>query len=173
MIHELAARRLRAYARDCAGYALIALAELPVGLLIARRAREPGPILVAALSSIPPLAATLWAAAAEGRAPHATWGKRAECLRVCSTASVVGTGQMIVRNSIKIALPWTLGHVVAFGASSGRLDRGDRLIWLALVTNIALTTATAVLALTGSGRTIHDRVSRSRVVDAEAGSALS
>ncbi len=163
MIHALAVRRLRAYARDCLSYSAIAAAEIPLGLLIARQGREVNPGLVAALSCAPPLAATIWAAVAEQRSAGATWGKRAEHLRVRSARSTAGLSRMLVRNSIKIALPWTLGHVVAFGAASGRLDRGDRTIWFALVANTVLSTATTLLALTGSGRTVHDRVSGTRV----------
>ncbi len=165
MFHALAVRRFRAYLRDCVSYAAIAAAEVPLGLLLTRKGREVSPRLVAALSSVPPVAATIWAAVAEQGRAGATWGKRAEHLRVGSERSSAGLSRMLVRNSIKIALPWTLGHVVAYGAASGRLDRGDRRIWFALVANAALVTATTLLAVTGSGRAIHDRVSGTRVED--------
>jgi len=162
-MHRLLMRRARAYARDSLGYALIAVAEVPIGLMLSRRRTAPSPLLVAVLSSVPPVGATVWAAIKESGAGSATWGKRAEGLWVVSANGEPGIGQMLARNAVKILAPWTLGHIVGFGAASGGFEEKPGTM-AALGLLIPLTTSTALLAAAGSGAALHDRVAGTRVV---------
>ena len=162
-MHPLAMKRARAYARDCVGYAAIALCEVPVGIVLGRVQEAPSPLLLAALSSVPPVGATLWAAWAEARPAHATWGKRAERLTVAGPSGGPGTGRALLRNVVKIALPWTLGHVVAFRAAGGAFERNDPVAWAATALLVPLAGSVAVLAATGAGRPPHDLLAGTRV----------
>lgn len=74
-INPLALRRTRAYLRDCVGYLGICVAEVPVGLAVVGTPLAQNQVFVFAASCVGPLAAALWAAAAESGRRQATWGK--------------------------------------------------------------------------------------------------
>lgn len=164
-VNGLWARRARGYLRDCLGYAGIAVLEVPVGLALSGTALASNAVFLAVASSIPPTVATLVAARGEAGASGATWGKRRESLRVVSgDGGAVPFERAFARNVVKVFLPWSLGHVVAFGAAQGAFERGDPLTLVATALTYTWFVATAALVLFGSGRTPHDRLSGTRVV---------
>lgn len=222
-IHPLAFRRIRAHALDCVAYAGIAVASVPVGLVLLRLTTPSRP-LTTALSFAPPALATIAAAAAESGPHRATWGKRGLRLQVCdaSTTDLVGRPaprdnrpetdgsegdspgpdaprndgpsadrpgpvepgpdhavagpedttapgtslpfpRALLRNAVKVALPWQLGHMVAIGAFYGGFENEDRTTIIATVlTYPVLGVLLAAVAL-GSGRGLEDRLAGSIV----------
>ena len=103
----------------------------------------------------------------ESGAREATIGKRGRRLRVVDarTESGVSFGRALLRNAVKIALPWELGHTVAyglFGSSPGASVPG----WLVAVTVAAymLPIAYVVTLFVGHGRTPYDWLSGTVVV---------
>ncbi|SEB39021.1 RDD family protein [Paramicrobacterium humi] len=162
-MHHLAIKRGKAYARDCVVYAGFAAAMLPLGLVLQATGRAPSRRLVTALSMVPPAAATLFAAARESR-DGATPGKKAEGLRVSTDdGQRVGWGTALLRNVVKIGIPWQIGHEVAIGAASGGFERGDRRTLAATIVTYPLLGALVGSVLVGSGRGVHDRLAGTRV----------
>ena len=162
-MHPLLAARSRAYLRDAVGYLGLAAALMPVGLVIHRSGRRPSPGLVLALSALPPLAATLIAAVAETRV--GTPGQRRQGLMVVDAAAERPMpGQSLLRNALKIGLPWQLGHTVAVGAAFGGFERRDVVTVAATALVYPYLAAELVSLATGSGRALHDRASGTRVV---------
>jgi uncharacterized RDD family membrane protein YckC len=166
-IHPLASRRIRAHALDCVAYAGIAAAGVPIGLLLLRLTTPSRP-MTTVLSCAPPILAGLVAAAAESGPRAATWGKRRLGLevRAASRDASVPFARSLVRNVVKIVLPWQLGHVVAIGAFYGGFENGDRTTMIATtLTYPVLGVLLAAVAL-GSGRGLEDRLAGTTVVDA-------
>lgn len=99
--HPLAVRRARAYALDAVGYLGVAAATVPLGMLVRTVGGEPSRAVVLALSAIPPLVATAWAARAESSTRGATWGKRRLGLRVVADedSARLPFGRALVRNA--------------------------------------------------------------------------
>lgn len=160
---DLAARRTKAYLLDCAGYAGVAALEVGVGVVVHAAGQQGNRPLVWALSVVPPLAATVIATRAEAGATGATWGKRREHLRVTASDGTPSMSRALLRNVVKIFVPWNLGHVVAFGAAEGGFEETSALVLGATTAVYALIAAQVVLLVRG-GRTLHDRVSGTRVV---------
>jgi uncharacterized RDD family membrane protein YckC len=165
----LALRRGRAYARDCLGYLVLPAAMLPVGIPLALQIQDPATARAVATvsSAVPPLLAALWAARAESGARGATWGKRRERLVLAGPTTFA---RALVRNAVKIALPWQLGHLVAIGAASGDFEQSPTASWGA-ATTMAMTVVLYPLLLglvgtvvLGSGRGLHDLLAGTRVV---------
>ena len=163
-VNPLATRRARAYLRDCLGYLGIAALEVPLGLAVLRTPLASSSAFVAIVSSVPPVAATMLAARAEAGPRRATWGKRREQLTVEGTDGAPSLVRAVVRNSMKIGLPWTLGHVVVCRAMDGGFERGDPVTWAATAAVYGLGAVTVGLGLAGRGRTLHDLVAGTRVV---------
>ncbi len=161
-VNPLTTRRARAYLRDCVGYLGIALLEVPVGLAALRTPLGGNGVFVAVASCVPPLAATVVAARAEAGPTRATWGKAREGLRVEATTGSVGFGRALARNTVKIGLPWTLGHAVVFGAVDGGFERGDPLTLASTAAVYGLGLVTVVLGTVGRGRAVHDLVAGTR-----------
>ncbi|HEX6055842.1 MAG TPA: RDD family protein, partial [Intrasporangium sp.] len=124
--------------------------------------------LVYALSCAPPILAAVIAARAEASSARATWGKRREGLTV-HDALAVTVGQRIpfkralVRNLVKISLPWQLGHTVAFGAAEGGFEKLDPVTIGAAAALYPLLGVMLWTALRGDGRAVHDRVAATQV----------
>ncbi|ACQ79602.1 RDD domain containing protein [Beutenbergia cavernae DSM 12333] len=166
-MHPLAIRRAKAYALDALSYLGVAAATVPLGLLVRSRG-EPSRNAVLAMSAVPPIVATLWAAHAEAATAGATWGKRRMGLEVVDDD---GGGRLsyrraLVRNVVKIAVPWQLGHTVAVGAAFGGFDERDPLTIAATTLTYPLIAVGAATAFWGSGRGVHDRAAGSVVVSA-------
>ncbi|MBK0331051.1 hypothetical protein I8D64_06500 [Brachybacterium sp. MASK1Z-5] len=176
----LLVRRARAYARDCVGYLVLPAAMLPIGIPLAMHIGDAGTARAVALvsSAIPPLLAALWAARAESGPRASTWGKRREGLRVETMPGGPGGpdgadgpdgarvpfARAFVRNLVKIAIPWQLGHVVAVGAVYGDFDTGAAGTMVATVLLYGVVIVLVGTVMLGSGRGIHDRIAATRVV---------
>lgn len=161
-LHPLAARRARAYGLDAAGYLGIAASIVPIGVALHYLA-PPTPLQVIAISAIPPVAAMLWAARAESSASGSTWGKKKLALSVRRGYRSPSFGRALVRNVVKVAIPWQLGHVVAIGAATGGFERHDGLTMTATVMVYPLIGVLALTTVLGSGRGLHDRIAGTRV----------
>jgi uncharacterized RDD family membrane protein YckC len=122
--------RLAGVVVDGATYLILPALLLPLGLLLIRRGVMLNSLAVNAIGFALVIApATAWAAWWEARPRGATPGKRLRRLQVIDERSraVPVARQCLVRNLIKIALPWQLGHTVALGfANAGN----DVPVWL-------------------------------------------
>lgn len=175
-MHPLAARRTRAYARDCVRYLAIAAATAPLSVL-AEKAQERGRLREFAwvVSAVPPLIATVVAARGEARS-GTTAGKRHHGLRVVSIeGTAAGTGRCLLRNVVKIAVPWQLGHMVAVESAFGGLERRDPLIITAAVVSYSLPAVMIAFVCGRQGRALHDRIAGTTMLpaDGSAGAAPS
>lgn len=163
-VNRLWRRRTEGYLVDCIGYLGLAALELPLGLALKDTALASSPLFLAIASSVPPAAATLIAARSESGTDGATWGKRRAALTVKDVSGgELDFGRALWRNTIKIFVPWSLGHVVAFRAADGGFERGDALTLVATGLVYAWLAATAVTALFEAGRSVHDRLSGTTV----------
>ena len=162
-MHPLLAARARAYVRDAFGYLGLAAATVPLGVLLRQSGRSPSPRTVLLLSALPPLAATVAAAARETRT--GTPGQQRQGLVVVDAAGgPPRLGQALLRNALKIGLPWQLGHTVAVGAAFGGFERRDVVTLAATALVYPYLAAELTSVATGSGRALHDRASGTRVV---------
>lgn len=175
ILAPLVARRTRAYLRDCLGYLALAAALLPIGIPLALHIESPSTARLVGLSTsaIPPVLAALWAARAESTVQGRTWGKRREGLRVVRHQGAVAHdagervpfARALVRNAVKIAIPWQLGHVVAVGAAYGDFDTGAPGTIVAAALLYPLVIVLIGSGVLGSGRGLHDRIAGTQVVD--------
>ena len=121
--------------------------------------------IVATLVLVAPV--TLGMAVLESSVREATIGKRARQLVVINVA----TGQRIsmkralLRNAVKIALPWTIGHAAVYGivdtSATGFVPLS---IWIVTAIAYVLSIAYVVSLFIGSGRTRYDRISGTAIV---------
>lgn len=121
-MHPLAGGRARAYALDCLTYLGVAAATFPLSAVVRRVSdgQRPSRGLVLGVSTVPPLVAMAWAAVAESGPHRATLGKRRERLEVVTaTGERVPFSRALVRNAVKILIPWQLAHVTGVGAAYG------------------------------------------------------
>lgn len=113
---------------------------------------------------------SLAAAGFDGTARHATPGKRVLRLRVESAGQGPGFARALLRNTIKYAIPWEIGHTAVFALVG---STGAPAIWvtIALIAAYAIPIVSLLLMIT-TGRALHDRVARTAVVaTAEAATA--
>ncbi|WP_163542063.1 RDD family protein [Occultella kanbiaonis] len=171
-MNPLAGRRGKAYVLDCVGYLGIAAATVPFGLLARNAGWGQEQTLVFAMSAVPPVLATLLAARRESGPDAATWGKRRFALRV-SAADGAGVpfGRALLRNTLKIAIPWQLGHAVAVGAAFGGYADADPVTIAATALTYPVIGVMVAGVLIGRGRTVHDRIAGT-VVEATAADVL-
>lgn len=105
---------------------------------------------------------TVAASGFEGSTRHATPGKRAMRLTVERAAGGgAGFARSLVRNGIKYALPWELGHTAVF-ALFGTTTAPPLWVMIVLVATYAIPIVSLVLLLV-TGRALHDRVARTVV----------
>jgi len=107
---------------------------------------------------------TLAAAGFDGTARHATPGKRAVRLRVESASGGPGFARALLRNAVKYALPWELGHTAVF-ALVGSTGAPSAWVTVVLVAAYAIPILSLVLMLV-TGRALHDRLAGTTVSDA-------
>ncbi|EWS82262.1 hypothetical protein BF93_11605 [Brachybacterium phenoliresistens] len=171
----LGLRRGRAYARDCLGYLGIAAAMVPLGVVVSRRITDPAVLrpVVTAASALPPVLAACWAARAESGPHAATWGKRRESLQVAARVPGEPPGpggisfrRALLRSTVKIAIPWQLGHTVALGAAWGDFDTRAPATLAAAVLTYPLLGAMIGSVVLSPGLGLHDRLAATRVLDA-------
>ncbi len=166
---HLARARARAYVIDGVLYLGIAALEVPVGLASIRFGWDGNRAWVYAASAVAPVLAAVLAARAESGPRRATVGKRREHLSVVAVATPGGDARIstmrgLVRNFVKITVPWQLGHTVALGASWGGFEERDPLTLVSAALIYPLLGAMAWTGLQGDGRALHDRVAGTRVV---------
>lgn len=172
-MNELAGARARAYLADGLLYLGIAAVEVPVGLAAIRFGwAGNNRTWVYAASAVAPVVAAVLAARAESGPQQATVGKRREHLKV-----VLGSGhghderisiaRGLVRNVVKITVPWQLGHTVALGASWGGFEDHDPLTLVSAVLVYPLLGAMAWTGLRADGRGLHDRAASTHVVSTQ------
>lgn len=158
-MHELAGARTRAYLADCGMYLAVAAATVPLGVVAAAKGWGKSRAFVLGVSSIPPLVATVIAARQETGPMATTFGKRRQGLVVRSRDGAPVTFKRgLIRNAVKVGIPWQLGHVVAVGAAVGYCDDADPLTLAATALIYPLVGAMVVAGTTGSGRALHDRL---------------
>lgn len=158
-MHPLARRRTRAYLRDCIGYLGIAAATVPFGVAAQSQGWGRSQVFVWAVSAVPPVIATTVAARRESGTAAATLGKVQRGLQVHARAGMpVGLGGALLRNTVKIAIPWQVGHTVAVGAAFGGFEVGDPVTLAAAVITYPLLAVMIATGVLGEGRALHDRV---------------
>ena len=132
-------------------------------LYVAGITRDVDPVLgnlVGFVTLIVPI--TIAASGFEGAARHATPGKRVFRLTVeRSAGGGAGFARSLVRNGIKYALPWELGHTAVF-ALFGSTAAMPLWVAVVLVAAYAIPIVSLVLLLV-TGRALHDRVARTNV----------
>jgi hypothetical protein len=84
------------------------------------------------------------------------------------TGGGVGVGRALLRNILKIGLPWTIGHaaVVAIVLGSGDSAAAGP-VWVLTAVAYVLPLAYVISLFIGDGRTPYDRVAGTRVIAAE------
>ena len=164
-LHSLAKRRGLAYVRDCFGYLAIAATTAPLGLIAHRRGWGANKAFVLASSTVPPVAAMLIAAGQEAGPTGATPGKRHLGLQVTSSdGHRLSYGRALLRNAIKIAIPWQLGHTVSVGAAFDGFEEKDPLTLGATIVAYPLLAVLLSSVVFGEGYAIHDRLADSQVL---------
>lgn len=132
-------------------------ATRPVGALASN--------LVAALVTVVP--ATVVLALLESSPREASLGKRTRHLRVADavTGSRVSFRRSILRNTLKIGVPWTIGHAAVFAifqaSGSGSVPVS---VWLLTVVAYVLPITYVVFLFVGQGRTPYDHISGTVVI---------
>lgn len=115
-------------------------------------------------SNVIVLPVTIALAKMESGPRAATIGKRVRGLRVVGAdGSAASFGQTLLRNGLKVALPWTLGHWVAFKLSQNSGGSVPPPMWLATALAYVLPLAYLVSLFLAQGHTPYDRVSRTVV----------
>ena len=121
--------------------------------------------LVAGAVTVVPV--TVWFAWFESRAREATPGKRLRGLAVVAAAdgSRITFGRALLRNALKIAVPWLVGHAAVFSivdtSGSAAVPIG---VWLLTGAAYALPIGYVASLFVGAGRTPYDRLSKTVVI---------
>jgi uncharacterized RDD family membrane protein YckC len=123
--------------------------------------------LVAAALLVVPV--TIVLARLESSAKEGSLGKRARRLRVVNarTGTRMSFQQAIARNALKIALPWTIGHVAVYGiVSSSGTGVVSVSVWILTAIAYVLPIVYVASLFLGNGKTPYDRLCKSIVVTA-------
>jgi uncharacterized RDD family membrane protein YckC len=164
-VHYLLTRRTRAYLRDCIGYLGVAASTVPISVVLNRLGLGGDRWVVLVVSALPPVAATVIAGLQEAGPHQSTLGKRRERLAVADAAgNPLTLSRALIRNAVKIGIPWQLGHVVAIGASFGGFKQRDPLTLVATAVTDPLLAAMVIAVARGSGRALHDRAAGTQVL---------
>ncbi len=121
--------------------------------------------LVAALITVVP--ATVVLAWLESSPRQASIGKRTRHLRVVDavTGSRLSFRRSILRNTLKIGLPWTIGHAAVFSivqaSGSGSVPVS---VWLLTAVAYMFPVTYVVFLFVGRGRTPYDLISSTEVI---------
>lgn len=166
MVTRLAVRRVAAWCVDWLVVIGYAAALVPLGLLLDGRSPQWSPAtwnLVSFGLLIVPVTGWLafWEAAPRGASP----GKRLLRLRVLTTdGSGLQFPRALVRNGLKVALPWELGHTAAFTLAEPSAA-GPAMVAAAAcgIAACAIAAGYAISLFLGSGRTPYDRAAGSSV----------
>jgi uncharacterized RDD family membrane protein YckC len=159
--------RLAAFALDVATYAIIPVLLVPVGLLLIRNGVALSSVAVNAIGIALVIApATAWATWRETRPRGATPGKRLLRLEVLDdrTEAPPSASRSLVRNMIKIAVPWELGHTVALGYAYQRADDVPDWLWALTALSYGWLLVNLILLMIPSHKPLHDRLAHTLVV---------
>ena len=161
-------RRMAAWGVDWLIISLYAGALVPLGLWLygnSVRLSALGGNAVSFVILIVP--ATVWLTAWEASGSGATPGKRLLRLRVRTLqGGRPGWRRAVVRNAMKIALPWELGHTAAFLLADSRTGAFGALVGMVCAFLACGLAAGYVGALfIGHGRTPYDRAAATEVTD--------
>ena len=120
--------------------------------------------VVSALLTAVPL--TIFLAVLESGTRQATVGKRVLGLKVVGArdGGRLSFASALLRNTLKVAVPWTIGHAAAIGLV-GSSEVGPGLMILTAAAYV-LPVAYVVTLFVGEGRTPYDRAGGDRVVRA-------
>jgi uncharacterized RDD family membrane protein YckC len=132
-------------------------ATRPVGALASN--------LVAALVTVVP--ATVVLSLLESSSREASVGKRTRHLRVVDavTGSRVSFRRSILRNTLKIGVPWTIGHAAVFSiVQAGGSVPVPVSVWLLTVVAYVLPIMYVAFLFVGQGRTPYDLISGTVVI---------
>jgi uncharacterized RDD family membrane protein YckC len=113
------------------------------------------------------LPSTLGLTLLEGGRYEATPGKLKYGLRVRRDPSGerISWGRSLLRNLLKLGLPWTLAHLAVITVGSG----GGVDAILGALLSLAVPLAYLISLFTGKGRTIYDRLAGTMVISTEPG----
>lgn len=152
----------------CVSTWVAASAAVGVPLYLAGRTRGLSTItlnIIASTAVVMPV--TIGLAWLESSAREATIGKRTRRLRVvdADTGSRIPFRRALLRNAVKIAVPWMLGHAVVYEIVQTS-KAGDVPGWLAVATGGAyvLPAVYVVSLFVRRGRTPYDWMSRTTVI---------
>lgn len=149
------------------GWALLVAAALLV-MSVAGPALGVGPLglnLIAIAAVVLP--ATIGLTVLEAGRYEATPGKLRFGLRVRRdpTGERLGRARSLLRNLLKLGLPWAMVHLAVLTATI----TGGLVAWLGLVLCVAVPAAYLVSLVRGDGRTIYDRLAGTVVIGTEPG----
>jgi uncharacterized RDD family membrane protein YckC len=162
----IAGRRIAAWVVDWLILSAYAGALVPLGLLlVARSVTLSGWAWNAVAFAVLVAPATVWLAGWEGGRRGATPGKRLLRLRVRPLRDgAVGWRPALVRNALKVALPWELGHTAAFLLADPRAGAAAVAAGMICASVACALAAGYVVSLfVGTGRTPYDRAAATRV----------
>ena len=160
--------RLAGVAVDGATYLIIPALLVPIGLLLSRRGATLSSLAVNAIGLAVVIApATAWAAWWKARPQGRTPGKRLLRLQVVDqpTRALPYPGQALVRNLIKIALPWELGHTVALGYAYTAGNVVPGWLWAHSAVTYGWLLLNLILLIIPSHQPVHDRLALTVVRD--------
>ena len=153
-------RRIAAWGIDWLTISLYAGALVPVGLWLNQGSVQLSPMAWNAVSFVVLIApVTVWLTAWEANRGSATPGKRFLGLRVRTLdGGRLTWRRALMRNALKIALPWELGHTAAFLLADPGIGRSLGLIGVACgLAACALAAVYIATLFIGQGRTPYDR----------------
>jgi len=157
---RLAWLRITAWVVDWLCILVLAVVLVPIGLVV--RGLEL-PVWALNLGSflLLVLPATLWLAWRES-ARGATPGKRLRGLMVVSarTGRQASFGRALVRNGLKVTVPWELGHTVAYGFAT----ESDPGVWLIVVSIVLYAVVLVWIAGLFARVTPYDAIAGTRVI---------
>ena len=120
--------------------------------------------LIASLILVVPV--TLALAGLESSPREASLGKRVLRLRVVrvGTGAPVSLWRALARNTLKVAVPWIIGHAAVYGIVASSDGTVPAPVWLLTAVAYVLPIAYLVSLFVGSGRTPYDRIAGTTVV---------
>jgi uncharacterized RDD family membrane protein YckC len=123
--------------------------------------------VVSALVAVVPVVIGL--AWTEASRRQASPGKRLRHLRVvdAETGRRVTFGRTLIRNVLKVGLPWTIGHAAVVAIVEGAHGSMAGSVWVLTALAYVLPLAYVASLFTRDGRTPYDRAARARVITAD------
>lgn len=163
----LAWRRITAWSIDWLWILVLPVLLLPIGVILYRTGVRLPTAAWNVLSFVILVApVTFWAAWRESGRFQATPGKRVRGLVVVGARSMrpAGFGRALLRNSLKIALPWELGHTVAFAFATASAERIPGYVMVLTILVYVIMFGWLGTLFLPSARTPYDLLSGTRVI---------